>query len=837
MRGLARRSAHAALAVTAATLVVVVLAGIYLVQNLRVDTNLDELIDPDAPFRERQRELNAAFPDQDDRLVLVVEGGTLDARLAATRALSERLRSRGDVVRAVFAPAVMPFFVDNGVLFDDLAALERRLDRLAEAQPLVAALARDATPARLTELLAAGFEQEEPPPELVEAASRLTPAFVAAANGETAPVAWLELAGLGPDAASSFVVEVTPVLNFERLRPGARALAAVRATAAEVAASHRGVEIAITGEVALEAEELEAAGAGAAGAGLVSVVLVTLVLAWSLRSPGAIAAVLVTLAAGLVLTGAFAMAAIGAFTMISIAFAVLFIGLGVDFAIHVVLRAQEAAGGGRTWRGAVAEGAGATGPALLLCAPTTALAFLAFTPTGYVGLAELGVIAAAGMGVALALSLTLLPALLALLAGPRQLPPVPWPHGAPQLRGVAAALIVAAGFASLAGLGQLRFDGDPLALKDPDAPSVIAFERLLADPERSPYRAALLVADAETAAAEAERLAAVAAIGEVVHLASFVPAEQEEKLTLIDDARLFLELPQAASPAAAPTAMQAARLRRALARLGAAAPSGELADAARTIARRVERAPESGAALQASWFRFWPQALERSRAPLAAERVTRDRLPAALVDRYVAADGRERLDLLPAEPLGTVAARRTFVDAVLEAAPDAAGNVVQMVRAAALVARAMVEAIVYALVGVTLVVALVLRRPGEVVGVVGAVLLAAALTVGLMALTGLAFNFANVIVLPLLLGIGVDAAIHLVMRAREAADPERVAVTSTPRAVFASALTTLASFGALMLSPHAGTASMGLLLTLAVIASLATVLVVLPVWLERLTRR
>jgi len=206
-----------------------------------------------------------------------------------------------------------------------------------------------------------------------------------------------------------------------------------------------------------------------------------------------------------------------------------------------------------------------------------------------------------------------------------------------------------------------------------------------------------------------------------------------------------------------------------------------------------------------------------------------------LVERYVAEDGRHKLDILPAERLATAGERRDFVDAVLAAAPDAAGNVVQMVRAADLVAGAMVEATLYALAGVTLVVTLVLRRPRDVAAVLGAVLLAAALTVGAMEVFGLAFNFANVIVLPLLLGVGVDAAIHVVVRHREAAGAERVDATSTPRAVFASALTTIASFGTLMLSPHAGTASMGLLLTLAVIASLVSVLVVLPVWLQRRT--
>jgi hypothetical protein len=331
---------------------------------------------------------------------------------------------------------------------------------------------------------------------------------------------------------------------------------------------------------------------------------------------------------------------------------------------------------------------------------------------------------------------------------------------------------------------------------------------------------------------EAERLAELPAVGDVVHLASFVPENQDPKLAVLDDARFFLDLPAYRPPGPA----EPERLSQALARLAAAAPERELAEAARTIAQRVERTPELAGELGATWFRWWPQALARTRGLLDAEAVDPATLPEPVVERYVAADGRHKLDILPAEPLRTAEERRRFVDAVLEAAPAAAGNVVQMVRAAELVSHAMVAAVVYALVGVTLVVAVVLRRPGEVAAVLGAVLLAAALTVGAMEVFDLAFNFANVIVLPLLLGVGVDAAIHVVMRSREVRDPDRVGVTSTPRAVFASALTTVASFGTLMLSPHAGTASMGLLLTLAVSASLLTVLVVLPVWLERLRR-
>jgi hypothetical protein len=385
------------------------------------------------------------------------------------------------------------------------------------------------------------------------------------------------------------------------------------------------------------------------------------------------------------------------------------------------------------------------------------------------------------------------------------------------------------GLAALPLALDVRFAGDPLALKAPYAPSVAAFRALLADPDVSPYRAELLVADATAAVEATARLDSLVEVGRVVGIARFIPEDQARKLALLDDARFFLDVPTLQpSPLAVPAELSAA-----LDRLADVAGEGPLATTARTLARRVGTERGVAGELQAAWFRYWPQALERLGAWLDAGPVELADLPPVLAERYVAADGQQRLEILPARSLDDPAERRAFARAVLAVAPDAAGNVVQMTAAADLVARAMLEATGLALVGVTLLVGLALRRPGDVAAVMMAVLLAASLTLGTMALLDLPFNFANVIVLPLLLGFGVDAAIHVVLRRRETHDIARIAATSTPRAVLLSALTTLASFGTLMLSPHAGTASMGLLLTIAMLASLAASLVALPAWLDR----
>ncbi len=814
-------------AIAALTLLAVVAAAVYLVDNVAVDTNLDDLIAPDTPFRERQRAIQEAFPSRDDSIVVVVQGGSLDARLAAIAELMTRLEERPDVAREVFAPAAMPFFSRHALLYGEPEELEARLDRLAGAQPFLARLAADARPETLVDLLAEGLERDERTPAFTAALTTLRPVLAAAAAGVAEPIAWLQLT----DAATAtrpLLADVRPVLDFTRLRPAGTALDEVRQLAAKTESAHPGVGVALTGKVALAAEELEAASRGATLAGAVSFVLVAFVLTFGLQTAGGVAAVILTLAAGLILTGAFAMATVGSFTMISIAFAVLFVGLGVDFAIHVALRAREELARTRAWPEAIVAGAAGAGPPLLLCAPTTALAFLSFTPTGYVGLAQLGFIAAAGMIIALVLSLMLLPDLLLLLARPRELVAASLPTPPRRLTRAVALALALAGLALLPLAADVRFDGDPLALKQADAPSVTAFRALLAEPDLSPYHAELLVADAAAARAATARLEAVPEVGRVVGIDRFVPDDQEPKLALLDDARFFLDVPE---PRPAPPAV-AAELAAALERLAGAALEPELREAAAALAERVRAQPDFAADLQDAWFRYWPRALDRLGAWLAAGPIDAKDLPAALRDRYVAADGRQRLEILPAEPVEDPAERRVFADAVLAVAPDAAGNVVQMTKAADLVARAMLQATALACVGVGLLVALALRRAGDVVAVLMAVLLAASLTLGVMALLDLPFNFANVIVLPLLLGFGVDAAIHVVMRRRETHDLALIGATSTPRAILLSALTTLASFGTLMLSPHAGTASMGLLLTVAMLANLAATLIALPAWLD-----
>jgi predicted RND superfamily exporter protein len=225
-----------------------------------------------------------------------------------------------------------------------------------------------------------------------------------------------------------------------------------------------------------------------------------------------------------------------------------------------------------------------------------------------------------------------------------------------------------------------------------------------------------------------------------------------------------------------------------------------------------------------------PRELERLAGALRAERFDRADLPAELSSRWVAAGSRELVEIAPAEDVTDNAAARRFIAAVHSIVPTATGLPVVYQEASATVVAAFARALTYAFIIVSAIIFIVLRDSKDTLLVLVPIALASVLTAALTVAVGMPFNYANIIALPLLVGIGVDNGIHVVHRMRND-EVARLFDTSTMRAVLASGLTTVASFGNLAFSSHRGTASMGILLALGLAASMAATLIVLPAWL------
>ena len=854
-----------ALVVVLAALLVTAVLGYYTVTSLGLNASTNDMISPEVPFQRIYHDYQRALPQLTNNIAVVITGDSPDLADDAADALSARLQREPGLFSDFFWPGGSPFFEQNGLLYLDLDQLYTLTDRLAAAQPMLAELAADQSLRGLFSVLEQavdGIGDEDvyvPLDVLGDVFNAIAQTVEAQLAGRFHQLSWQRLImdEADEDGPHHRVLLVKPKLEFGSLRPAKPALDKIRSLARELSLEpSRGVRVRLTGGLALDDEELQSATTGAARAGLVSLALVFVLLFFGMGSPRLVLAVIVTLLFGLVWSAAFATFAVGHLNLISVAFAVLFIGLGVDFGIHFALRYDEERKAGHRHAEALRHAAAGVGGALSLCAVSAAIGFYAFVPTDFAGLAELGLISGTSMLVALFANLTLLPAILTLFR-PRTTETERWrgllSGSTRYFERYARRIPIVAFVFGLVGLALVpfaRFDFDPLNLKDPNTESVATLHDLMADTDRPLYTAGVLAADLDQAVALAERLESLALVDDAITLADYVPAEQDDKLEIIEETALFFWPVFHGSDAAAPLDAGARRMalsafRRKLegfhartATVDLQPPGDRLANALARFESTVGQSARSLEELEMRLLGALPARLEKLRLALSAEPVTLADLPQDLRARTIASDGRALIEAVPVEDIRDVEALTRFVSAVRAVAPEATDDPVVFFESGRAIVDAVIKAAVLALVAIVLLLLGLLRSFADTMLVLLPLVLTAVLTTATTVVIDLPFNYANVIVLPLLLGLGVANGIHLVMRRRGSkSGGAGVLRTSTPRAVLFSALTTICSFGSLALSSHPGSASLGLLLMIAVGLILVSTLVVLPSLLARFDDR
>ena len=825
--------------------------GWYAIENASINTDTSDMLSPDLPFRRHSLALSEAFPQFSDNILIVIEGDAPDAADDAAAALVARLRQAPELFGSVYDLAGDPFLRRNALLYLDLDEVSELGDRLAQAQPFLGTLSSEPSLRglfRLISLAIDGIGSEAITVDLTKTLGAIAEVVEAQVAGRHGILSWQSLItgdGNGEPPYRRLIL-IQPSLDYGSLQPATAAIAALRAIAADLDfGDANGVQMRLTGSAALAQEELKSVEEGMGLAAALAIFLVLCLLYVGLRSMRLVVAALATLVFGLIWTTAFAVAVVGHFNLISVAFAVLFIGLSVDFGIHFSLRYREAIESGATHTAALGATASSVGGALTLSAIAAAIGFLSFLPTAYVGLAELGLIAGAGMFIALFANMTVLPALMSLApigsvsegrfgAGRdvthdifrRRTRTILW-----------TALTLGLGAAAVVPLA--RFDFDPLNLRDPESESVATLVDLMSDTRTSPYAITILADSLDVAKQLAARLQLLETVDATVSLADFVPAEQDEKLAVIEEMALFL-LPalirgeKASVPTTAQQKAALIGLRARLDILAASAPQNRLTSAGQRLSKALSLVLLSAAdrqsldELEGRLLGSLPSQLGRVRESLQGGQVRLEDLPQDLVERQIANDGRARLQVFPTENLRDREAQRRFVHDVVALAPAATGAPVVIFEAGNAVVAAFLQAALTTAVLVLVLLLVVLRSLRDSILVFAPLVLSAVLTVAASVVLDLPFNFANVIVLPLLFGLGVASGIHMVLRARDRTRTVDVSHTSTPRAVLFSALTTIGSFASIALSSHPGMASMGVLLTIAITFTLLSSLIVLP---------
>jgi hopanoid biosynthesis associated RND transporter like protein HpnN len=833
------------------TLLLLVGAGSFAANHFVMTTDTSVLISPETQWRRNDAAVTAAFPQLNDTIVVVIDGQTPELARGAADRLSAALGADHKNFSLVRRPDGGPFFEREGLLFGSLAEVRDTTAKLVEAQPLLGGLAYDPSLRGVANTLAtaasgvADGTNDASAGQLEQPLVKLHQALSATLAGKKAYFSWQQLfASKNGDLAPATrqVILAQPKLQFDDLQPGEDAVAAVRAQAARLKLDAvDGVHIGITGEIPLADEEFGSIkeNIGLVGALMAAAMLVTL---WfATRSVKVVLAIVATIASGLVMTVAAGLIAVGRFNLISVAFIPLFVGLGVDFGIQLSVRFNaERRSGTASLAEALQRAARALGGPILLAAAAICLALVAFLPTDYVGVAELGIISSLGMMFALILNMTLLPALLMLLKPAPPESEVGFARAAVvdrwlarNRRGVLLAF-AAAMLASIATLPLVRFDFNLLHLRDPDAPAMRMLQNLMHDPRRTPNTLSVLAPDADAADRLAGKLAKLPEVRDAITVDSFVPKDQPAKLAIIQDASLLLDVslnPFDLSPPA-DDAATIASLRKAageLHRLAAARP-GPLGSAGAKLAIDFEQLAQAPPAkrrtAEAMLIEPLTITLDGLRSALQASEVTRETLPPEIASDWLAKDGRALVQLVPAGNSADNGVIARFTTAVRRVAPEAVGLPVAAQEAAHTVSHAFVQAGLLALILVCLLLYAVLRSVREVAFTMAPVVLSGFLTLGSCVVIGQPLNFANIIAFPLLFGVGVAFHIYFVMAWRSGTSD--LLQTSLARAVMFSALATGSAFGALWFSDHPGTASMGLILMISLIWTLVCALVFEP---------
>jgi hopanoid biosynthesis associated RND transporter like protein HpnN len=820
-------------------------AGVYTARHFAINTDVHALISSDVPWARRALDYLKDFPQKD--ILVVLSAPTPEAADRAAADLAHALEARPDRFRAVGRPGSGSFFEQNGLLFLQTADVKRLSEGLIRADPLIGTLAADPSLRGALDALSlvlVGVRRGETRlDDVVRAMSMAAEVADASLAGRPTSFSWRVLMSDRPaephDLRRFLLIE--PVLDFDGVQPGRAATEEIARIASDLKLhDEHQVRVRLTGRIPIDDDEFGTVKENAGLNATLTLAAVTIILWLALRSFRIIFAVAASLLAGLVISTAAGLLVVGALNVISVAFFVLFVGLGVDFGIQFSVRYRAERHDNPDLCAALRSTARKAGGPLALAAVATAVGFSSFLPTDYRGLSELGQIAGLGMIIAFITSITLLPALLAILN----------PRGEPHAMGfarlapvdrflerhrvsVVTITILAVVLASPLLL-FLPFDFNPLHLRSTKAESVATYLELRSDPLAGAKAVEIVTPDLEAAKAMAQRISALPQVAQAKTLADLVPGDQDEKLRLIRAGAAGID------PSLNPGELQPPSTDRdTIEALSATATDlakvagdeqGVGPDAARRLSRLLTRLAEGDPAMRARAdaaiaepLRF---SLDQLRGQLQAQPVSIASMPPDLAREWTTPDGRVRVEVLPKGDPDDTNTLREFVSAVLTVEPTATGPAVELLEAGNTVVRAFIQAGAFALFSIFVLLWITLRRLGDVLLTLVPLLVAGVVTLELCVVLDLPLNFANIIALPLLLGVGVAFKIYYIVAWR--AGKSALLQSSLTRAVLFSGMTTATAFGSLWLSSHPGTSSMGKLMALALVCTMAAAVLFQP---------
>ncbi|CAI3931514.1 MMPL family transporter [Commensalibacter papalotli (ex Botero et al. 2024)] len=837
-------------------IVIAITSALVAYKNLEITTDTTKMFSASMDWKKRSDQMSKDFPQRENLLVALIESKIPEEGELSAQALVKQLKDDKKHFDFVESLQNDPFLVRNGLLFLPPKLLETTLNNIIQAQPFLSSLSADPSARGLFDTLGMvtiGVKEKQIDlAQYNDALNGFADVITENASGRIQPFSWeRSLSGKLSELGGKYqLVVAKPKLDLNSIRPSGVSSEILRNAMNNLPYVKSGaVKVYMTGDAQINDEEFSTVLHGMIIGLFVSFVLVAGWLFMAVRTWRLIIPILLLLFIGLDLTTGFASIAVGTLNLISISFAILFVSIAVDFGIQFCVRFRGQDRISKNEKDGLTHALSHTGyeagHQIFTAAVAAAAGFLAFTPTNFIGVKQLGLIAGIGMFIAFVCTVTFLPALLSVLRPSVVQKDAGFPWLKPldkKIRQYRFGIITV--YAILGAIGifllvdqKVVFDADPFHTKDPRSEGMMALKKMMGDPNTSPYTADIIVNTPEEAKEMAEKLKKLPTVKSVVWLDSFIPEKQQQKMLMLQDAASIL-LPTLSiqSSKAKPTAQElrqsVVKMVQELDSIQNDLPKDSPLLRMQVALKKIETMPDDQLiAMNDNLVKFLPYQLQRLQMILTPTLTTSKDIPAELADQYKTKDGRLRVEVYPKGIDLTTDQIIAFVKQVRTVAPKAAGTVVDIVESAQTVVHSFIIAAIMAIVALAIILFIALRRVLDMILVLVPLILSGLMAIIVIVVIGQPLNFANIITLPLFLGVGVSFNIYFVMNWRE--QLKEPLASPTARAVLFSALTTGTAFGALAASAHPGTASMGVLLLISLGCTLAVTLGLVPALLPK----
>lgn len=850
----------------------------YTVKNMEFLTGRDDLMPRNASFQVDYRAYRAEFGDQEEIVAVIESDDAVKSTKAADALFAELNRQKG-VFREVFHPGGIPFFRNNGLLFMPLDELKNLRQTLTMAAPVLKDLATAPSVQTLFTSLTNQIDSylnKPAPDKLASLTFMLTTldkgfkSFDGASSGLSMD-SFLKGSKSGgapsllENAGKQQIITMLPVKIEGSFVASENSIKAARIALNNILKKpeFKGVTGGLTGVPVLEYEEMSSSQKDMELATVLSLTLTVILLFFAFRGTLNVIAAMISLIVGICLSFGFATVAVGHLNILSMVFAIMLIGLGIEYGIQVVLRFQEELKLGADHPEALNISLTTNFRSVIMAAATTALAFVTFVLTDFKGIAELGIIAAGGIVICVISTFIVLPAMLVLLERFRnKSASANSKQGDHNKRNQILASIfsypkaviavsLAVSLACLYPALSMRFDYNLMNLQAKGLQSVEYAYKLMRSKENSGYFAVVTAKNKQEAKELTKRLEKLSSVDHVVSTLTFVPDQQEKKLAELNILRKIMAdvrpVPYEANLQVMALPQVFEKFRDRVDALKVELEKHNLIEGKEVATflttldnffKKLEAEKDKNALgmlrdFQGGMFAELPDKLVMLKESFGAKEIRSVDVPEELTKRFIGKNGKLLLQVAAKKEIFEREPLQEFVGQVKSIVPNATGEPIMVFESLTVLRNAYLSAFIYASFGIAAILLINFRSIRY--ALLGILPMAAGmiLMIGGMKLIGISFNSANIIVLPLILGVGIDSAIYIMNRYRQGNEsPLCVVSSSAGIGVFLNALTILFSFGALMVAHHQGVFSIGAVMSLGMIASVIAFLVFLPALLS-----